>query len=176
VKTYEVIFETFSAGFKNTGIEVKPEDAAAIRQAFSEALQARKPVVYGRDWDYVPIEIKDTCLIEADHYSVSKDRIAHFYKSSQVAPVASVPQVIRVREYYSQRSELDKTETREDLPAINPDGTVAGTRIVIRFQDKNDITQKYGVIMPEVTGPEFCVDMRGITGPSDDSPPPCYGA
>lgn len=37
-------------------------------------------------------------------------------------------------------------------------------RIIIRYLDANGVSQKYGVKLPEETGPEFCIDMRHVTG------------
>lgn len=44
--------------FRNSERTIDPEDANKITNRLTARLQARKPLVYGRDWEYTPIAIK----------------------------------------------------------------------------------------------------------------------
>jgi HK97 family phage portal protein len=44
--------------FKNQERVIDPKDADALSNRLTARMQSRKPLVYGRDWDYTPIAIK----------------------------------------------------------------------------------------------------------------------
>lgn len=63
--------------FKNAERTIDPADAAKITAQVTSKLQTRKPLVYGRDWDYTPIAIKpheaefvSTMQLTATHIAV----------------------------------------------------------------------------------------------------------
>lgn len=64
-----------SIALYNCEVEVDPAKADQVR----EEIAKRQPV-FGRDWDYKPVE--KLTVIEADAYSVSEQGVAHFYKSN----------------------------------------------------------------------------------------------
>jgi hypothetical protein len=98
MNTYEVTYQAISPSFRNSEIEVPAAQAAEIRAELTKALKAREPMVYGRDWYYDSVAVKDTMLVEGDHYSVSNNGTAHFYEGQNTTtPSASVLNVIHVR-------------------------------------------------------------------------------
>lgn len=53
--------------FQNQEIEVEADDADEIKRRLTRAIQAREPLVYGKDWEYKPISVppKEAQFLEA---------------------------------------------------------------------------------------------------------------
>jgi hypothetical protein len=138
MNTYEVTYQAISPSFRNTEIEVPADKATEIREELAKSLKARQPVVYGRDWYYDSVAVKDTMIVEGDHYSVSNNGTAHFYEGQSTAPSTSVLNVIHVR----------KLPTSEPLPLhlvsqmSSATGTVPSTTMKAVAQEMNKAVAK----------------------------------
>lgn len=115
MRTYKITYQVIAPAFKNSELEITPQEADAIRAELATQLKTRLPLVYGRDWDYEPVKVRETTTIEADSYSiVTGGDTAHFYRvetgyegvsvrTTGKVPIASILHVIDVREIDNDR-------------------------------------------------------------------------
>jgi hypothetical protein len=96
---YLVTYSAMSPALANTEIEVNDRDAAKIRSQISEALRNRKPLVFGRDWNYLSVMTREEVVVEADKFTVqSAEKTAFFYNVDAASPCAVILNVIHVKE------------------------------------------------------------------------------
>lgn len=161
--------------FKNSEIEVDRETEEIARAYLLERLRKREPLVYGRDWYYTPLGPERVIHIEADSFSISRERIAHFYMKGEngklddypSSAVANVIHVLPAREEKPKGSggigkvpwtPWPEAEFRSDTGGRNK-------RLIIRYTAPDGKVEKYGVMLDlDTLKPEFTVDLREQTG------------
>jgi HK97 family phage portal protein len=65
--------------FKNSEVQVTQDEATTISGRLTSAMQARRPLVYGRDWDYTPITVPPEEAQFVETMRLSASQIAAIY-------------------------------------------------------------------------------------------------
>lgn len=65
--------------FKNVSKTLRPEDAEAVKERLVSNIRARKPLVYGSDWDYNPISIPNNEVKFVETARLTATQVAAIY-------------------------------------------------------------------------------------------------